>query len=207
MELSFILMGIAVVWGAAVITPGPNFFITVQTAIGRSRHSALFVVLGTCTGTMIWALSGFLGITLLFRTVPWIYLLLKLLGGAYLVYLGIRLLCSPSKHQPEENISVLVKHDRWKSFRLGLLTNLSNPKTAAFMATLFAAIMPSHVSLSVGIASVALMFLISISWYTLVALIFSLRQFRNVYFNTRSWIERVSGVIFIGFGAKLATSE
>ena len=94
-----------------------------------------------------------------------------------------------------------------QGYKLGLLTNLSNPKTAAFVTSLFAATMPSNAPFWLGFMSVALMFLISILWYTSVAYIFSLDRFRSLYLKSRIWIERFAGAIFIGFGVKLVASE
>ena len=207
MELPILLLNVAFVWTIAVITPGPNFFITVQTAIGRSRQSALFVVLGIGTGTVIWALSGFLGITLLFRTAPWAYVSVKLLGGGYLVYLGMKLICSKPGKIPGENALLSKNMDPLRSYKLGLLTNLTNPKTAAFVTSLFAAVMPADATYSVALISVALMALISIVWYTAVAYVFSLEQFRTVSKRAKVWVDRVAGIIFIGFGIRLAASE
>ena len=207
MDLSIILISVAFVWSIAVITPGPNFFITVRTAISRSRRSALFVVLGISTGTILWGLGGFLGINLLFRTVPWIYICLKVAGGAYLIYLGLKLIRSNSGNGSEGKQPFSSNYGTWRSYKLGLLTNLSNPKSAAFVASLFAATMPSDASLHIGVISACLMSLISAVWYTLVAYVFSMDRFRSIYRGARTWIERFAGIIFIGFGLKLAASR
>lgn len=207
MELSTLLFSVAFVWGIAVVTPGPNFFITAHTAMGRSRRSAIFIVLGISSGTIIWALSGFFGINLLFKTIPWIYSSLKLLGGAYLVYLGIKLAASKSRESSEGIAVCRMDMKVLQSYKLGLFTSLSNPKTAAFITSLFAATIPSETSYEIGIWSAALMALISIVWYSFVAYIFSTSQFRYLYRNIRVWIERVAGVIFIGFGVRLAAGE
>ena len=186
MNLSLILISVAFVWSIAVITPGPNFFITVHTAIGGSRRSALFVVLGITTGTIIWGMCGFLGISLLFRTVPWIYICLKVVGGAYLIYLGLRLVRSKSGEKSEDKQTCSSNYDSWRSYKLGLLTNLSNPKSAAFVASLFAATMPSDVSFSIGFISACLMSLISTVWYAFVACVFSMEKFRRMYSGSRT---------------------
>jgi len=169
MKFSIILLSVAIIWGVAVITPGPNFFITVKTAI--------------------------------------IYLSLKLLGGTYLIYLGVKLIISNTRVGSNHRVSFLTNIDPIQGYKLGLLTNLSNPKTAAFVTSLFAATMPSNAPFWLGFMSVALMFLISILWYTSVAYIFSLDRFRRLYLKSRIWIERFAGAIFIGFGMKLVTSE
>ena len=54
----------------------------------QSRLAGLFVVLGTCTGTVIWSIAEYFGISYLFIAVPWIYMILKVLGGSYIIYLG-----------------------------------------------------------------------------------------------------------------------
>lgn len=207
MKFSIILLSVAILWGIAVITPGPTFFITVKTAIGQSRRSALFVVLGSSTGTTLWGLSGFFGIALLFKTAPWIYLSLKLLGGTYLIYLGLKLIMPNTRAGSSHRVSFSTNIDPIQGYKLGLLTNLSNPKTAAFVTSLFAATMPSNAPFWLGFMSVALMSLISVLWYTTVACVFSLDRFRSLYLKSRIWIERFAGAIFIGFGMKLVASD
>ncbi|MCP4141717.1 MAG: LysE family translocator [Chloroflexi bacterium] len=207
MSFSIILLNVAIIWIVAVITPGPNFFVTAKTAAGHSRYAAFFVALGTSTGAVLWGLSGFFGIALLFKTVPWVYLSFKLFGGGYLIYLGLKLLIS--NHKTETNLEILSPSNITSSqgYKLGLLTNLSNPKTAVFVTSLFAATMPSNTPLWLGLISVALMSAISTIWYISVAYIFSSDRFRNFYLNSRVWIERISGAIFISFGVKLLSTE
>ena len=207
MKFSIILLSVAIIWSVAVITPGPNFFITVKTAIGQTRRSALFVALGTSTGTILWGLSGFFGIALLFKTAPWIYLSLKLLGGTYLIYLGLQLIISNTRAGANHGVSFSTNITPIQGYKLGFLTNLSNPKTAAFVTSLFAATMPSNAPFLLGFTSVALMSFISILWYTSVAYVFSLDRFRSLYLKSKILIERFAGVIFVGFGVKLVTSE
>lgn len=207
MNFSITLISVAVIWCVAVITPGPNFFVTVKTALGQSRRSAFFAALGTSTGTILWGLSGFFGIALLFRTVPWIYISLKLLGGTYLIYLGIKLILASVKTEPNHRESFSIDNGPVQGYKMGLITNLSNPKTAAFVTSLFAATMPANAPFWLGLLSVALMSLISILWYTTLAYVFSLDRFRRLYLKSRYWIERIAGAIFIGFGLNLVDSD
>jgi len=207
MEFSVILLSVATIWGIAVITPGPNFFITVKTAIGQNRCSAFFIALGTSTGTILWGLSGFFGIVILFQTAPWAYLSLKLLGGTYIIYLGLKLIISSKRAGSNYRESLSTNINPIQCYKLGLFTNLSNPKTAAFVTSLFAATMPSNAPLWTGLISVAIMFSISLFWYTSVAYVFSLDRFRSLYLKNRIWIERFAGAIFIGLGTKLVASD
>ena len=204
METNFYLT-VAIIWAIAAVTPGPNFFITIQTAIGESYKKSVFTISGIVAGTFIWAISGYFGVTIIFKTVPLFYYCLKIIGGLYLIYLGANLLFRKKKaHFSCQNSNSLSS---FHCFRQGALTNLLNPKTAAFMTSLFAAAIPPNHTLETGILSVALICFISALWYSLVATLFSKRIVRGVYENYKIVIERLAGVIFIFFGLKLAFSK
>ena len=207
METSTLLISIAIIWGIAVVTSGPNFLLVVQTAIGSSRHVTLYSVLGVCSGTIMWICSGFLGIAALFRLAPWTYLFLKLSGGGYLIFLGIQRLRSSSRQHAHAPLCFSEGVSPVQHYRQGVFTSLSNPKTAIFVSSVFAATMPADVPFSLGLTSVILMLLISFLWYTIVAYLFSLRQLRALYQRISHWIERFAGILFIGFGVKLASSK
>lgn len=199
-----ILTAVAVIWGLAAITPGPNFFITVHTAIGTTRRLSLFTVLGIVIGTLVWSVSGYMGISILFNTVPSLYFSLKILGGLYLVYVGLNLIVI--RGNKYRNIKTKC-HTAMSCFRLGLLTNLLNPKTAAFMTSLFAATIPANSPIEIGAACVILICSISAGWYSLVAVLFSYDKAKKSYERQRRKIEHIAGAIFVGFGIKLAISR
>ncbi len=152
-----VLLSVAGLWAIAVVTPGPNFFLTAQTALGRSRPAALWSVLGTACGTVVWGLCGFFGLALLFQAAPWLYGSLKLVGGGYLVYLGVRLWRKDDRPLDRNDWGHYATGQAMSAWRAGLLTNLSNPKTAAFVTGLFAASMPAAAPAWLGLTSVALM--------------------------------------------------
>lgn len=200
-----ILLTVSLIWVIAAITPGPNFFITVHTAVRKTRRLSFFTVFGIVAGTFVWAISGYLGVTITFKTVPILYYSLKTIGGLYLIYIGITLLICKNGNQisSQNNKSLSAVN----CFRLGLFTNLLNPKTAAFMTSLFAATIPPDASVKSGIICVVLICSISAIWYSLVATIFSFKWAERAYVNSQKGIERVAGGIFILFGMKLAASK
>jgi RhtB (resistance to homoserine/threonine) family protein len=197
------LLSVAGIWTLAVVTPGPNFFLTIQAALGQSRPAALWNVLGIACGTVIWGLCGFFGIALLFRTAPWLHAALKLLGGGYLIYLGLKLVRQRSR-PPSDTSPSKAPSTATAAWRAGLVTNLSNPKTAAFVTSLFAVSLPAAAPLWLGLTSVALMAALSITWYAAVACLFSTGRFTAFYRRGRLWIDRSAGFVFIAFGTRLA---
>ena len=203
MDLTYLFISVASIWCVAVITPGPNLFITLQASVKGSRLAGLYVVLGTCTGTVFWSMAGFFGIAYLFDTFPWMYTLLKVLGGSYILWLGVLSIRNSRKYSDEsdgpKHSPQNLHSDYWK----GLITNLSNPKTAMFITSLFASVLPKEPTFHLGIMMAALMVVISFVWYSFVVLLFSSKKISDGYGKTQAWIEGFAGIIFIFFGARL----
>ncbi|MCP4721177.1 MAG: LysE family transporter, partial [Desulfobacteraceae bacterium] len=87
----------------------------------------------------------------------------------------------------------------WK----GLITNLSNPKTAMFITSLFASVLPKEPSIFIGILSIILMAGISLIWYSFIVFLFSSKKFGNFYKRIQNLIQGFAGLVFITFGIKL----
>ncbi|WP_225911679.1 LysE family translocator [Desulfuromonas versatilis] len=203
-----ILLAVAGLWAVAVVTPGPNALVVARIAMAETFAGAWFATLGICSGTICWGAAGFFGISLLFTCAPWLYLGLKVCGGAYLVFLGIRSLAAARRGCAQLDGESLRRRtapgDAW---RLGLVTNLTNPKTAAFVGSLFAASLPPDPPLWVGLLCIGLMAAISLAWYSLLAWLLSGRRCATAYARGRHWIERCAGLIFIAFGLRLASGR
>lgn len=205
METVSTLMSVALIWGIAAATPGPNFVVTVQTTATYSRRHGFMAVAGIATGTLIWGMAGFFGVSTLFAVAPWLYAALKLAGGMYLIYLGVRLVMASFRPVSQSTpMRVGPSPDGWLAWRQGLLTNLSNPKTAAFVTSLFATTMPAEPAIPLGLMSVGVMTTISLAWYSSVACLFASPLMTGVYARTAKAIDRMAGGLFILFGAKLA---
>ncbi|MCG8616347.1 MAG: LysE family transporter [Desulfobacterales bacterium] len=207
MNLLSILISVASIWALAVVTPGPNFFITARTTVKESRFAGFFVVLGNCTGTAVWSAAGFFGITAVFAMAPWLYTTLKIAGGSYLIYLGLMMIRRSRQTDSGQGMGASAVQSRFAAWRSGVITNLSNPKTAMFVTSLFASVLPESPAPELGMAIISLMVAISFIWYAFVVLIFSSRGFKACYTRLQGWLEGLAGVIFIGFGAKLILQD
>ena len=205
MELQIILTTI-LIWTIAVIVPGPNFFITIQSAISKNDHSVFFVVLGIVIGTFIWAVLSLYGLAFLLKNAPNLYMAFKIIGGIYLIYLGIKLILNKEDIKEIELAKEEI-NSYTKSFFVGVFTNLSNPKTAMFITSLFATITTTETTNIQMVFLVFLILLISTIWYSLVALIFKKEYLKKLYIRFKKAIEYISGTIFIGFGTKSIFSE
>jgi threonine/homoserine/homoserine lactone efflux protein len=201
------LFSVAGLWTVAVITPGPNFFLNVRPAMAWSRTAALWNVLGIACGAVVWGLCGFFGLSLIFHAAPWLHGTLRVFGGGYLVYLGFKLVHKRVGVSTDDDLRPFSSVSALTAWRSGLLTNLSNPKTAAFVTSLFAARMPAAAASWLGLASVALMTMLAITWYTAVAYLFSAPRCAGLYQRGQHWIDRFAGMVFMAFEARLVVSR
>ncbi len=202
-QTASVLSAISVIWFVAHLSPGPDFLVTVRVAVTQSRAAALRTVLGISVGTVIWAVAGFFGIHALFSSMPAFYTALKLAGGAYLAYLGLRIVIA-SFRPPADAGSGSPPMSAGSAFRLGLLTNLANPKAALFTASIFATTLPPDPPALLGLAATIVMTLISIVFYGLLAGLLTTPGASAAYARAQAWIDRVAGVAFIYFAVDFA---
>jgi threonine efflux protein len=199
-----LLLSVATLWALAVVSPGPNFLMTARLAIARSRRAGLEAVTGIALGTICWAAAGCLGVRALFIAAPWMYLLIKTTGAAYLVFVGGQLLWSSWRRKDDFAPRLPERRPRVSPFQLGLLTTLANPRSAVSVASIFATAMPSHPSLMLSASVMAVMVAISVCWYALIACLFAAPTLADGYQRFRRWIDRLAGACLVLFGAKLA---
>jgi threonine/homoserine/homoserine lactone efflux protein len=203
MPSSSLLAAVAAIWGVAVVTPGPNFLVAARVAAVRSRAEGLGVVAGIGLGTTVWGLSGFFGVHAMFAFAPWLYEVLTLAGAAYLVVMGARIIRGSFAPVAATGRQAAGRQAAGPAFRLGLLTSLSNPKSALFVASLFAGVMPLGAPLGDGLAAVAEMVAISVAWYAVVVVLLTTRRAAAAFARAARWIDRAAGVVFVGFGLAL----
>lgn len=198
------LIAIVTIVGAVLIgaiSPGPSFVLVARTAIAVSRPAGVMAAVGGF-GSLIFASAAILGLQAILANVPWIYLGLKLVGAAYLIYLAVRLWKHAADPMPIGDVP-----DRARSLRsslvIGLLTQLSNPKTAIFYASIFTALLPANQSRSLAAVVLPLIFAAEAGWYALVAVAFSSEAPRRSYLLSKVWIDRTAGGVMALLSVKL----
>jgi threonine/homoserine/homoserine lactone efflux protein len=198
------------VWLLAVISPGPDFLVTVQYATARSRRHGIAVGAGVACGIVVWASGSMLGLSVLFARLSWMYDIVRFAGAAYLIYLGVRTLWTTWRQgraagdapPPVDRVGPGV--GVWRAWRVGFLTNIGNPKAAAFFGSLLGALLPAHTGPALRVAVVAVMVGVTFAWYTVVSVLFGLAPVARLYRRARRWIDRVMAAVLIALGARLA---
>ncbi len=187
------------------MSPGPSFVVIARRAVATTRSDGIAAALGMGLASAIFASSALLGLHILLTNVPWLYLGLKVIGGAYLMYLAIRLWHGAGAPLEIAETSIRRQSDLGKSFVLGLITQLSNPKTAIVYASVFSVLLPSGAPSWFGALLLPLIFSMEAGWYTIVAMVLSADGPRRGYVTLKPWIDRLAGGVMGLFGLTLVS--
>jgi len=191
----FTLVTIGFVQLLAVISPGPSFLITAQTAVARSRLDGMKIALGLGGGTLVWSTAALLGLNVIFRLHHWLFVGMKVAGALFLLWIAIQIF--RHAEAPIEMSEGNGAAARRNPFVRGFLTQISNPKVAVFFGSIFVAMLPQSVPAWMILALIAIVTLNEIVWYSLVALCFGSGPVRRFYLGAKKWIDRVTG-LFLG---------
>lgn len=189
------LVTIGLVQLLAVISPGPSFLITAQTAVARSRLDGIKIAFGLGAGTVVWASAALLGLNALFRLHYWLFVGTKVAGALFLLWIAFQIF-----RHADAPIEMGEGNDlaaRRNPFLRGFLTQISNPKVAVFFGSIFVAMLPQDVPMWMMLALLAIVTSNEIVWYVLVALCFGSAPVRRFYLGAKKWIDRVTG-LFLG---------
>jgi threonine/homoserine/homoserine lactone efflux protein len=206
MQESQALMAIALAMVIGAMSPGPSFIMVARTSVSSSRGDGLSASLGMGVGGAIFALAALLGLQGILTAVPSLYLVLKILGGAYLAYIGHQIWRGADQPVNIGEIDEKSRANIAKSFFLGLSTQISNPKTAIVYASVFAAFLPEAHTIWFSVWVVVAVFIIEFAWYAIVALALSSEKPRGAYLRYKKWVDRAAGGVMAALGLKLMLS-
>lgn len=195
------LLSAAAVCLAGVISPGPNFVAVTHRAISSSRVEAVAMVFGIAMVNTLWAAMALFGLNLLVTSLPWVFWSIKLMGAAYLVCFGIHLLQRSGLPLQAGN-ELAAASSLPAALRDGIATNLANPKSMAFYASVFSGAVPSDASMETQMAMVVMVGVLAVLWYGSVALVLSADRMADVYRQGKKTVERTCGVFLILLGGR-----
>jgi threonine/homoserine/homoserine lactone efflux protein len=200
------VLSVALVCTMAIMSPGPNFVAVTHRAVTAPRVEALVLALGIACVSALWAAAALFGLGLLFALFPWLFLSVKLLGAAYLVWIGIHLLRGAGAPLPERP-ALHARSSLARAFRSGMLTNLSNPKAMVFYGSVFSAFVPAGTTPATQMAMVATVGTIAALWYCGVAWFLASERAGRFYRRVRPWLEGSCGIFLIAFGVRQALAH
>ncbi len=199
---------IALVHLLAVASPGPDFAIIVRQSLIYGKATALWSSLGVGCGILIHIFYSLLGIGLIISQSVVAFSILKFMGALYLIYIGIKAI----RAKPLGG-GLQLEHEsqpapgRLRALWVGFLTNGLNPKATLFFLSLFTVVINPETPRTIQAFYGIYMAIATAVWFCGVSLFFSHPRIRNVFQKLGHWLERLTGLVLIGLGIKLATAN
>ncbi|MFG2512818.1 LysE family translocator [Streptomyces sp. NPDC048584] len=196
------VLAVAVITVLAVIAPGADFAMVVRNSYLYGRRTGVLAALGVAAGVLVHVTYTMLGVGLLIASSTFLFTVIKLVGAAYLVYIGVRTF----RTRGEVTVDLGNKTDLTPSaaLRTGFLTNVLNPKTTLFVVSTFAQVVSPGTPLLQQVGYGLFMSLAHLLWFGVVAVFFSHDRMRTLMLRGQKVLNRVIGSVLAGLGVSLA---
>lgn len=191
----------------SLISPGPDFAITVKNSLVYSRRSGLLTAFGIALGSLIHISYTLLGLGLLITKIPILMHIIQYIGAGYLFYIGYKNLLAKANTDRIGGYDSNADLSPMQAFSLGFITNLFNPKAMLFFISLFSVLMPKEISDSNKLSLAIILFFETLLWFSFVAYSLSGKNTRAKFQKMSHWIERITGAILIILASKLFFSQ
>lgn len=203
------LLTVAIVHLLAVMSPGPDFAMVTRNSLIYSRKIAVYTSLGIALGISVHVAYSLLGIGFIISKSILLFNIIKYVGAAYLIYIGYKSL----KAKPADTTDTQAGLQATKVISVqqaiwtGFLTNALNPKASLFFLALFTQVIdpltPKVIQLFYGLEMMTITFV----WFSIISILFSNNLIKSKISKFQHHIERVTGVVLIGLGIKVALAS
>ena len=203
-------LGLFIVTGLLLnMIPGPDTFYILARTVAQGRRAGILSALGISTGCLVHTMAAAFGLSAILVASATAFMIVKLCGACYLVYLGTRMLLETRKSEVQEEPALLKANSR-AIFAQAVLTNVLNPKVAVF----FLAFLPQFVSNATDhpflpFLFLGLVFIVNGTLYCILLVLFASALAKRLKRSLRmtSWLKRATGALFVGLGLKLAADR
>lgn len=189
----------------AAMAPGPDFLVVMRNAMISGRRAGVAAAAGIACGVAGWAVITSVGVAGLLAASAVAFTVVKLIGAAYLVLLGIRALIAARRGgYAEMTVDGPAQRGAAAAFRQGLFTNLLNPKVAVFFVALLPQFLPHSATAADTIALSSTAAVVSLVWFTLLATMVSAMRRLLTGPKVRRAIDAVTGGLMVAIGVRIA---
>lgn len=191
-----------------IVTPGPDMAVVTRNALAHGRRGVVLTTSGIALALAIWVTATAVGLSAVVRASSELLFVLKIAGAAYLAYLGIRTLIDSRRRPDDLRAGAPPAAPARAIFRQGFLSAMSNPKLGVFFVTFLPQFVVQGQALLPRLFLLGLIFaVIGWTWLNVYGILVTrVRDFITAP-RVRQWMERVTGVVLLGFGARLAAER
>ena len=200
MDSALILISVFAIFIPALILPGPDFVAVVRSSMTYGTRAGLLTTLGVSMGLCLYATLSLLGLSAILVQYQWLTWAVRLLGGAYLIWLGVKLL----RAKPQDiELDPAARPAGKRAILFGFLVTLTNPKAIVLFASVFATAVTRDTPTWLMMLMVALVVASALGWYSIVSLFMSSAPVVRSFSGARHRIEKVAGVCFVAIGGRI----
>ncbi len=187
------------------VTPGPDMAVVTKNALAHGRRGVVLTTTGIALALSVWVTATAVGLSAVLSASGELLFVLKLGGAAYLAYLGVRALVESRRRPADFLADAAPPAPAHAIFRQGFLSAISNPKLGVFFVTFLPQFVAPGEKLLPRLLELGLIFAV-IGWTWMITYGLFITRIRDFITapRVRQWMQRVTGVVLLGFGARLA---
>jgi threonine/homoserine/homoserine lactone efflux protein len=191
-----------------VLLPGPDTLVVVRNLIRGGRRSAALTVIGVLSGLTVWVTAAALGLAALLRASRDGYTALRLVGAVYLIWLGVHSLRARAATRNEMQLPEAPRRLVGTGYRAGLATDLLNPKVGVFFVSFLPGFVPAGHAVGPTSLIFGAIFVVETAMYFAILLTLAARVTKWMSEpRVRRRLDRVTGLVLIGFGLRIASER
>lgn len=204
------LASLMTIFAFVIVSPGADLAMVLRQSVVHGRRNAILSSIGIGTSLMLHVTYTILGLGLIISQSIVLFNVVKWCGVAYLLYIGIK---SLRAEKTDINSTAIASgsdpnsQSSAKAFLLGFAANALNPKPVFFFLSIFSTVVSMHTPSMVKFGYGLVMASCLILWFVGVSYFLTTPRMRTAFSRVSQWIDRVSGVVFITLGLKLATEK
>lgn len=204
MELDGRLLAWVALSALLIATPGPDTALIIRNALAGGPRASTMSALGVAFGTLVWVTASAVGVGLLLERSSIAFTILKLAGAVYLCYLGVRSLVARQREDALAGAAPRSELGDRSAWAQGLFSNLLNPKTGAFFVTVMPQFVVAGDPGSRLIVMVVAFEAMLLAWLIAYGHVVSRLGRSALGARLRQAMARITGIVLIGLGARLA---
>lgn len=198
-----ILITMIVVDTLAMISPGPDFIIVVRNSIKYSPRIGRWTAVGIALGLLVHMTYCILGLGLIISKSIVLFNLIKYLGAAYLICIGIMSFMSK-----DEDLDLSTDKEKssitpLQAIKMGFYVNALNPKATLAFVSLFSAFITPDTSMGIQLAFAVYVVVSSVVWFAGVASIFTIQKVQAAFNKAKNRVDRTIGIVLVSLGLRV----
>lgn len=198
-----LLLAMCVINLIAMVSPGPDFIIVVRNSIKYSPRIGRYTTIGIALGLVVHMVYCILGLGLIISQSIMLFTIIKYLGAAYLICIGIMSFINKDEDVQVETTKEVVAISPSEAIKMGFYVNVLNPKATLAFVSLFSAFITPQTPSSIQYMFAVFVIASSLLWFSLVASIFTIKTVQIAFNKGKTRVDKTIGIALVALGLKV----